>query len=152
MKLQFYTKKKDKLYSLKINKTFSIISLIFFTLLGIYFIVNNSKLDGEIPFFLFTIIPIVLNLIALGRKVIINEKDKTIEFSIFGLFDKQIYTINDFERFIITKHTSNFINSGTSLSMEFKKNDKLANISLSGAKNSKLIEPLMNETKTLMFK
>lgn len=149
MNYKFY-KAKGAVYILKKNNIPYIIGILFFLVMEIVMLSNKISDKNQIIYRIFPLIPILLYSAEIGRTVSIDTQNKTIAASYFGILFKRSYTYSEFVRFVITKHTVNFIKDGISIAMEFKKNGKCDKIKLNKYRKSAKAELLLNETKTIL--
>jgi hypothetical protein len=149
MEKHFY-KEKDNKMTLKQNNWFQILLILFFTGLGIHFYIEDEKFDSDIPLYIVTFIPILIFLSQIGKKVVFDSVNKTVESSIFGLM-KKTYNYADFQKFVVIKHTVYyFIKEGISIAMEFKKNNKIEDVLLKKFRNTKKVESFLEQTEEIM--
>lgn len=131
------------------DKIASIVLLIFFIIAEIMILIGGEMETKYKVIFAFLIL-FLASLV--GKKVSINTEKKQVETSYFGLIFKENYSFQDFKKFILTKHTTNFINSGTSVSIEFLIKGKSKVVEISKLRNAKNAEAFYEETKTIMQK
>ena len=131
------------------DKIASIVLLIFFIIAEIMILIGGEM---ETKYKVIFAILILFLASLVGKKVSINTEKKQVETSYFGLIFKENYSFQDFKKFILTKHTTNFINSGTSVSIEFMINGKSKVVEISKLRNAKNAEAFYEETKTIMQK
>ena len=79
----FYTQEGNN-YTVKENKIFPIIGLLFFIGMMIVLFMEAEQVNG-ISYWVFLLLPSCLFLYQVGRKVHINTLTKTLEVSFFGI-------------------------------------------------------------------
>ncbi|WAC42594.1 hypothetical protein [Pedobacter sp. SL55] len=149
MTTKFY-KAEGTTYVLKTSKMASIIGLIVFIALEIYFLFFAPQTKDSTLYKIVPLFPLILCLIELGKCAAIDVAQKTITTSIYGSLNKKQFQFSEIKRFITTQHRTNFIKSGVSLSIEFVKDGKLETLEFAKLNKAASLEQLLAETKEIM--
>lgn len=149
MTTKFY-KTEGTLYILKTSKIASIIGLILFVALEVYFLFFAPQTKDSTLYKIVPLIPITLAVIELGKRAAIDVAEKTITTSIYGSLNKKQFQFNEIKRFVTTQHRTNFIKSGVSLAIEFVKDGKLETLEFAKLNKAASLEQLLAETKEII--
>ncbi|TDG36456.1 hypothetical protein EZJ43_08025 [Pedobacter changchengzhani] len=144
----FYRQNGAEYYPIK-NNILAYITLILFIVIEIWALFFMESGRDSIYMKIIPIVIILLNLLIIGKRVIINTHDRTVELSIFG-FMKLVCGFDEFTQFLITKHRTNFIKTGISLMIKFQKNNKVEQIEINRFYKLEKVEALLEETRAIM--
>ncbi|SDC13130.1 hypothetical protein [Niabella drilacis] len=148
MTTTFY-KQDGAIYTLKMNKIFSILCVLLFTIVEIYYLSFAPETKDSTIYKIVPLFPLLISLYELGKKTRLYVDNKIVETSIFGLNKTQV-PFEEIKRFIRTQHSTNFIKSGASLSVEYLQNGKMQTMQIAKLNKLSSIEKLLNETKKII--
>lgn len=148
MENKFYKQQGDE-YIAKKDRLVSIIGLLIFVGIAVYFFIDGAKHDG-VPYWVFPLFPIALVLYQIGLSAKLNLSTKMAAESWFGIKLKE-YHFNSVSRFIVVKKTVNLISAGYGASIAFKTAGKEEKeIAFAHFKKKEIAEEFLAETQRLM--
>lgn len=137
-------------FKLNENKAFNIIILIVvFLMLGYSFYIGEKS--GDIPLWMFFLLPAGIFLYKVGKQVRFNKIEKVLEISIFG-FSIQKHELINYEDLLIVNHKAYyFINNGKEVKCVFSElNNSKKEVSIIRKNNFKDVSLFLNETTEII--